>query len=126
MELKQYPEAIDDLDTAIKLDPTNEEAYFNRGFAKREIEQYEDAIDDLNRVLDIDSDHVAALHNLKYCLCALNKDTEALPIMNRVIKLNPDWYSYMGRAGIKEALADVEGQKKDEDKAWEIGHDLWI
>ena len=39
-------------------------------------------------------------------------------------KLNPDWYSYMGRAGIKESLGDIEGQKQDEDKAWAIGHDF--
>jgi hypothetical protein len=41
-------------------------------------------------------------------------------------KLDPDWYSYMGRAGIKEALNDIEGQKEDEDKARAIGHDLWL
>ncbi len=105
---------------------TNKEAYLHRGFAKREKEQYEDAIDDLKMALDIDPDHVASLHNLKYCLCALNKYTEALPIMNKIIKLDPYWWSYMGRAGIKESLGDIEGHKQGEDKAWKIGHDLWI
>jgi len=32
----------------------------------------------------------------------------------------------MMRAGIKESLGDIEGQKQDEDKAWAIGHDLWL
>ena len=102
---------------------TSADAYFEKGYAKRETQQYEDAMVDLNLALDIDPDHIAALYNLKYCLCSLNKDTEALPIMNRIVQLDPDWWSYMGRAGIKEALGDIEGQKQDEAMAWEIGHD---
>ena len=54
----------------------------------------------------------------------MSKYREALLTMDKIVKLDPDWYSYMGRAGIKESLGDIEGQKQDEDKAWAIGHDF--
>ena len=102
------------------------DTYFKSGCNNFKIQQYEDAIDDLKLTLDIDPDYVAALYHLKYSLCALNKYAEALRIMDKVVKLDPNWDSYMMRAGIIESLGDIEGQKQDEDKAWAIGHDLWI
>ena len=52
--LKQYTEAIADLDKAIELDPKVAAAYTNRGIAKAHLKQYTEAIADLDKAIELD------------------------------------------------------------------------
>ena len=53
-ELKQYSEALADLDKSIELDPKLAPAYMNRGVAKAELKQYTEAIADLDKSIERD------------------------------------------------------------------------
>lgn len=48
-------QAVADFTTVLKLDPTNVNAYFNRGSAYDSLGQYEKAVADYTRALDLDS-----------------------------------------------------------------------
>ena len=48
-------QAVDDFTTVLKLDPTNVNAYFNRGSAYDSLGQYEKAVADYTHALDLDS-----------------------------------------------------------------------
>lgn len=48
-------QAVADFTTVLKLDPTNVNAYFNRGSAYDSLGQYEKAVADYTHALDLDS-----------------------------------------------------------------------
>jgi tetratricopeptide (TPR) repeat protein/S1-C subfamily serine protease len=50
---KNYPSEIDDLNQAIQLNPSDAEAYNNRGLAYLELKDYQAAIADFNQALEI-------------------------------------------------------------------------
>jgi tetratricopeptide (TPR) repeat protein len=51
--LRQYPEAIADLDQAIKLSPENADAYYNRGLAKQNTGDKTGAIPDFQKAAEL-------------------------------------------------------------------------
>ena len=52
---KNYPEAIANYDSAIRLDSDNPNLYFLRGSAKRQMKQYKEAIADFNHAISLGS-----------------------------------------------------------------------
>lgn len=48
-------QAVADFTTVLRLDPTNVNAYFNRGSAYDSLGQYEKAVADYTHALDLDS-----------------------------------------------------------------------
>lgn len=51
--LKRFPEALQDLNKALELDPNNAEAYNNRGAVKAQIGQSSDAMNDIVRAAQL-------------------------------------------------------------------------
>jgi tetratricopeptide (TPR) repeat protein len=121
---KEYKAAIIDLDKALNLNSSLNEAYFYKGYATRELHLFDESIVYFKEVLCIDHNHLAALIQMSYSLCSLNRNEEALIFMNRAIEIDSDWHTYMYRAAIRKSLGDLEGAKMDEDAAWEIGSTL--
>lgn len=121
---KEYQSALIDLDKALNLDNTLHEVYFYKGFATRDLYLYEESMEYFTQMLSFNPNHVAALIQMSYSLCALKRYEEALIFMNRAIENDSDYYTYMDRARIKEALGDLEGAAMDEEAAGEIGREL--
>jgi tetratricopeptide (TPR) repeat protein len=61
--LEDYKNAISDYDKAIKLDPTNAEAYYVRGLCKRKIELEADAMRDLQKAAELGFEEAKKLIN---------------------------------------------------------------
>ena len=55
LRLGQHSAAILDYDEAIRLDPDDAKAYYNRGHAKGELRRYPAAIADYNEAIRLDS-----------------------------------------------------------------------
>jgi tetratricopeptide (TPR) repeat protein len=100
---------------------TEIEELFQLGFTKNEKGLSEESIVEFMKVLSLNPNHIAALYQISYALSRLNRHEEALIYSSKVIELHPDWDSYMGRAAIKKALGDIEGEEADRNKAWSIG-----
>ncbi len=95
----EFDLAIADQDAAIKLNPKDASAYYNRGnafFAKRE---YALAIADYDEATKYDSRDVAAYENRARAWSALNEQDLAIADLNAAIRLKPsDPANYHARA----------------------------
>jgi len=63
-KLKRYGKAIDWLDSAIRIAPTNSVYWINRGIAKNHFSDEKGAVADFEQALLLDPDNSLALHNL--------------------------------------------------------------
>lgn len=69
-------QAVDDFTTVLKLDPTNVNAYFNRGSAYDSLGQYEKAVADYTHALDLDSSSpepdrsAGGMQHVVHCCCS--------------------------------------------------------
>ncbi len=53
--------SLEDYNEAIRLDPKDAAAYYNRGLAKNSLEQYKEAIEDFDEAVRLELKHVKAL-----------------------------------------------------------------
>lgn len=116
--------AYSDMAAAIKLDPTNEEAYEKRAQLLYEQGRYDDADTDYQKILALNPGGVMGRMGLGRNSYARKDYVKAIEQYNRIIALNPDYSSgYSFRA--EAYLAKGEHLKAIEDicKALEIDSD---
>ena len=104
--LKNFTEAIDDFDMAIKLDPTLSAAFGNKGNALFETKLFEQSIEFLDKAIELDSFNVDALLGKSACLTKLKRPEEALIYAERAIELKPDYAEAWSSRG--NALNDLK------------------
>jgi len=61
--LRQYDRAMQDLDTALKLDPGLAKAYNGRGSVYRHLGEYKRAFQDFERAVKLDPEHSTRTYN---------------------------------------------------------------
>ncbi len=122
---KEYHSAIEVLDKVIKNNIQLENAFFYRGYAKRELNQFFESIIDFNIALIINSNHIAALYQCVYSLNSLSRFYESHVLVNKLIELSPDGDTYELRGNIKKKLGDFDGAQKDFEKAMEYPRDCF-
>lgn len=88
IDSKNYERALNDLNTIIDLNPSEEYIGF-RGLVLRHLGQYEEALKNYNRALDLNPDYVNALLQRGELLLFLSQRSEALKDFNRVLELDP-------------------------------------
>ena len=64
----QYDRAITDYTEAIRFDPKNVMAYYNRGIAHADRQDYEKAINDYNAAIRLDPKYIDPLTSLSWLL----------------------------------------------------------
>lgn len=89
-EAKNYWESIDDLNTAVSLDPTNADAYAFRASAYRMVSADDLAMDDAERALSIDPQNVSALLERGILSRMKNNDNGARKDWMKILELAPD------------------------------------
>ena len=63
-----FANAIDELDKAIEIDPSNAFGYLERGRAKEKLEDYQGAIDDYTKAIEIREDEFSEIKDAKQIL----------------------------------------------------------
>ena len=88
---KQFSRAVELIDKAIAINPTDEAFYSNRGLALHEIKKFDLAIADFDRAIAHKADYVLAYYNRGNSLQALKKFDVALADYDKAISLKSDF-----------------------------------
>jgi len=110
--------AISAYDQAIRLDPSNSDAYTNRGGAKSDMGQHEGAIQDCDEAIRLDPSNSVAYYNRGSAKNALKQHEEAIKDFDWAIHLDPsNSATYNNRGNAKMALNQFEVAIIDFDRA---------
>ena len=85
---KNYEEAIQDHDKAIKLNPKFASAYNNRGIVKTDLGRHEEAIKDFDKAIEINPKYTIAYNNRGFAKAKLEQYREAIKDYDKAIKIN--------------------------------------
>lgn len=89
LQARKYSEAIQEVDKALGLDPTNSNAYNLKGYAYLRSGNYEEAVKNLKRSIESDPANVWGHYNLALAYWAEKKPDQAVEEVKEVLKLTP-------------------------------------
>lgn len=101
--LKRFPEALREFDAALRLDPNNIDAHWNRGSAWFDLGEYEKAIADYDFTAQRDPGFAIAWRGLGDAHLRLGRFIESERAFRRAVELEPT--DPRGRNGLAAALA---------------------
>lgn len=108
--LKEFGRAMQDLDTAIELNPNLAKAYLNRGYILEENGKYLEAIDDFDKAEELGFPNKALLFNNYAVAYRRLKDfPRAVDYVIKAIEYNPEMYQLYG------TLALIYSDKGDDE-----------
>ena len=121
-KLGNIPQAIDDLNIAIKLDENNIQAYADRGYAYYLLRNYKKAISDYNFTLEKDPNNADTYFNRGVLFNSLNKFNKAINDFTNSLKLKPNnAMAYFNRGISYINIKEKEKGCADFNKAKELG-----
>ncbi|MFZ4441488.1 MAG: tetratricopeptide repeat protein, partial [Syntrophales bacterium] len=110
--------AIEYLSNAIKLQPTDADAYNFRGNAYNNLGQYQRAIEDYNKAISLKPDYVDAYYNRGHAYADLGQHKRAIDYYNEAISLKPDYAAaYYNRGNAYAHLGQHKRAIEDYNKA---------
>lgn len=119
---KEYRQAIEHYDKAIRLNPKNAIAYGNRALAHLYLNEYNEAIEDNNIAVSLDPKYAGAFRNRGYAYAQLGQHQQAIYDYGKATELDPnDAVAYRNRAISYRKLGKPELAEADEAKARELG-----
>jgi tetratricopeptide (TPR) repeat protein len=123
--LKKNTEALQDYDSAIKIDPNNALFYTERAVLRGNMKQQEQAIADFNTAILLDPYHVSAYFGRGGILYLLGRDQEAIADFTSAINLDSDktYAIYFYRGYIYENIKQYEAAIQDFEQALAIAPD---
>lgn len=89
-EAKSFDAAISCFDSALVLDPENEDVWISKGNSLEKLGRNNEAISCCDRALKINSENFKALHNMGLCLSNLNRIEEAVRYYDNALNINPN------------------------------------
>jgi tetratricopeptide (TPR) repeat protein len=118
----QYLAAREKLQSAVAIDPTNDQAYWNMAIVDMEMQRFDAARDDLRRAIDINP-HVAGYHHqLGTVLMELEQWDEARQALERAVELDPRLFKAYYKLGqIAERQDDPQTALQRYDRAVRTG-----
>ena len=111
-------ESIEDYNEAIRLDPDDANAYYNRGWDYDELGEYEKAIEDYSQVIRLDPNHTNAYNNRGLSYANLGQNERAMEDFNEAIRLDPNHTNaYNNRGNVYYSLGEYEKALQNYDEA---------
>jgi tetratricopeptide (TPR) repeat protein len=108
-DLKKYPAAVKDYDTALLLDPSNCYVLNNRATTKIWMAAYNDALQDLNAVVNLRPDLADAYNNRALIYRSLGDNEKALADFNKVLTIDSSHAAALfGRAQLNFVLGNYD------------------
>lgn len=95
-----YKNAISNFTQALKINPNEVNAYFNRGNSYFQLSDFNKALSDFDQTILLDSLYFKAYNNKGLVLSVQYKDTAAIEMYNKAIKLFPDYSDAVLNRGI--------------------------
>ncbi|MEH2005070.1 tetratricopeptide repeat protein [Nostoc sp.] len=114
--MERYPEALQDFDRAIELNPKYAWAIASRGETYRLMERYPEALQDFDRAIELNSKYTWAIASRGETYRSIKRYPEALQDFDQAIELDPksDWViasrgeTYRSIKRYPEALEDFD------------------
>jgi tetratricopeptide (TPR) repeat protein len=120
----RWEEAISEFDEAIKVNPKDSLAYYNRANAYRNLGEYRLAIQDYDEVLGINPRDALAYDNRGDAYLYLNEYDMAIQDYDEALAIFPEFGdAYAGRARSFQSLGKDLQAMRDVDRAVEFGYD---
>ena len=121
-EKGMHLEAIADYTKAIKIDPKDADAFYNRGISKNSIKDYYGAIEDYTKLIQINPKYSDAYFNRANTKDDIKDYYGAVADYTKVIEINPkDAEAFANRGITKESIGDMDGACSDWAKAARLG-----
>jgi tetratricopeptide (TPR) repeat protein len=109
-----YQQEISELNTTIQAEPTNVDAYVQRGFLQAKLDRYLPAISDYTSAIERDPNHVLAYNNRAVAKISIKNYRGAFDDYTQVIRLEPTKaITYNNRAIVRHQLGDCKGAIAD-------------
>ena len=122
---ENYEKALEDLNTALSLEPDNSFAYFNRALIRYNKDDLTGALDDLEHVLEEDKGNALTLYNRALIRTQIGDYNNALDDYDMVISINPNnVLAYYNRAALFIQMERYGEALRDYDKAIELYPDF--
>lgn len=111
---KNYKEAIKKFTEAIKLNPNNADAYFQRGKAYYDLKNYKKAISDYTRAIELEPNKSILYSSRAFAYKKLENYEKAILDYTKAIELKPDESVLYYRRGLcYQALGENEKAEAD-------------
>ena len=122
-DLGDYDGALNDIHTALKIDPTFELAYLNEIYFEINQKDYHNALQDCNKLLAINPKNFDCHLNRTSVYLSNNRFGEASADADTCISLNPkDGRGYFNQGLAKLMLRDTSGAIHNMQKADQLGY----
>ncbi|MCS6858185.1 MAG: tetratricopeptide repeat protein [Sandaracinaceae bacterium] len=106
---KRHIEAVEKLERAIALDPSNDQAYWNLAIVHMELQRFEAARDDLRRAIEANPHKAGYQEKLGTVLVELGDLEGAKRAFERAIEVDPDLFkAYFKLGQVLERLDDPQ------------------
>ena len=122
--LKDYDNAIKDMNETLKMDTNQERAYFGRGVCRFETQDFKAAAEDMEHYIAKNRTNPMAFNYLAGCKFMAQDIKKALENYEMVVKIDPKFPDiYTNRGMMKHYLNDLKGAVEDYNKALSIDPD---
>lgn len=98
--LGRKDDAMEVIEYALRLDPSNEEAHYNRGLILAEQKNYKRAIAEYDAAIDLWPDFAEALNNKGLALLHLGRYDEAITEFKKALDAKPDLVQALNNIGM--------------------------
>lgn len=123
-KIDEFDKALNDLNTAIELNPDDFIAYNNRGNVYRRKDEINNALGDFNIALTLKPDYADAYHNRSNVYSNEGSFDRALKDLNMAIELEPDFAeAYNSRGSVYHKTGELEKAIADFNTAIELDPD---
>ncbi len=113
-ETNNYAEAVSSFNSAVKLDPQYDLAYYNRGVAYGHLQNYSEELNSYCQAIKLNPQFGAAYFNQGIVLGKLGQHQRAIESLGKFIELEPDRpYAYILRASNYIAVRQYDAAEKD-------------
>lgn len=120
-KMRQYEEAMEDIDAILAQSPEDENALLLRGKMKEATGAEKEAENDYRNVTELNPFNEQAFLRLGHLYRSQNKTVEAIALFDEAIELNPHFAeAYYERSRAKLLNGDEEGAAEDQKKGQEI------
>ncbi len=119
LENKKYPEARDNFQKAINIEPKFIPAWVCKGISLEKLQQYEEAIECYSQAIQINPDVADLWYNKGATYCMMKRYRDALTCFDKVLELEPDHaLAKTTRALViaKPPMIEIPANKPDKDK----------